>query len=176
MPAGATLVGGVALDTALSPNVSIVAVDPPRTSRREDAAATGTRSRLRATDIRGETTVEVRDGGIALGAAAQTWDGRSGAQEGAVDVAWVPIAEGPRRLRIFATVINGERSDLDNAIDVAANAAHGGPANPVSRGGSVVAAWHPGRSRARGRWPVCVGGRHATGTVGTSSREVPRAG
>ena len=65
--------------------------------------------------------MEVRDGGITLGAATQTWDGRSGAQEGAVDVAWVPIAEGPRRLRIFATVINGERSDLDNAIDVAAN-------------------------------------------------------
>jgi hypothetical protein len=119
MPPGATLLGGVALDTALSPNVSIVGVDLPRTSG-VNAAAT-VRVHLRATDIRGDSTVEVSDGGIVVGAAARTWEGQSGAQDAVVDVPWVPIAEGPRRLRISASVISGERSGLDNTVDVAAD-------------------------------------------------------
>lgn len=119
IPAGTTFVGGVGLETTLSPNLSIVAVDPPRTTG-VNAAAT-VRVHLRATDIRGETTVEVRDGGLALGAATHEWDGRPGAQNAALDVAWVPIAEGPRRLRISASMIDGERTELDNAVDVAAD-------------------------------------------------------
>jgi hypothetical protein len=61
------------------------------------------------------TTVRLRDGDVVLGTARHEWK-----SDGAVtlDVPWLPIATGPRVVRVEAVADPAERSAADNAVDL----------------------------------------------------------
>ena len=119
IPPGAMLVGGIGLGAVLSPNVSIAQVEPPLTTGVNASAIV--RVHLRGVDVRGESTIEVSEGGIGLGTATHTWSDQRGPQDAIIDVPWVPLAEGLRRLRVSVTGLDGERTDLDNVADFVAD-------------------------------------------------------
>ena len=119
IPAGAIVVGGIGIGASLTPNVSILQVEPPLTTGVNAAAVV--RVHLRGVDVSGESTIEVSEGGVVLGTASHTWSNQGGSQDAAIDVPWVPLAEGLRRLRVSITALDGERTDLDNVTDVVAN-------------------------------------------------------
>ena len=119
IPPGAMVVGGIGLGAVLSPNVSIAQVEPPLTTGVNASAIV--RVHLRGVDVRGESTIEVSEGGIGLGTATHTWSDQRGSQDAIIDVPWVPLAEGLRRLRVSVTALDGERTDLDNVADFVAD-------------------------------------------------------
>jgi hypothetical protein len=113
LTAGAAVAGAIDVSAPVAPNVAIVAVDTPVRPSLHGSAML--RVRLRADEWRGQSDVEVRDAGVLVGAATHV------VADGAatdVEVPWVPLAAGPRRLQVSLQARAAERTTLDNVVDV----------------------------------------------------------
>jgi hypothetical protein len=117
VPPGAAVVAAVRIGALLSPNVSIAAIDPPVTGGLH--AAGTVRVHLRGVNVAGVSRIEVADEGVVVGTAEHAWGGSSGTPENAVvDVTFVPLAIGARRLRVSVAALDGESTAIDNVADV----------------------------------------------------------
>ncbi len=96
-----------------SPNVTLKSV---MVTSAHQAASAVARVELNAVGSEGRSTeLRVVDGSAIVGSATHTWEASSTAT---VDVPWWPIAAGARALRIEALPFEGERTTIDNRIDV----------------------------------------------------------
>jgi hypothetical protein len=119
IPESAIILGGVSVAAPLAPNVAIAKIDGPLTAGL--AAAASVRVHLRGVGVAGTSRIDVIDEDIVVGSAEHQWTPASGAgEDAAVDVSWVPLAAGARRLRIAVSVIDGEAAAIDNVADVGA--------------------------------------------------------
>jgi hypothetical protein len=117
--------GGERGDDALRP-MSMIVVRPdgvPNVGIKSVMMASGHQSgsgiarvQLTAEGMEGrDTEVRVSDGAAVVGSASHRWATSSAAD---VDVPWWPIASGARALRIEAVPFGGEKTTVDNHIDV----------------------------------------------------------
>lgn len=104
----------IRVGTPAGPNV---AMQSALVSPAQSAAASGiVRATLAGTGMAGRRTeIHVTDGAATVGSAVHEWaaDG-----EAVIEVAWWPLGDGPRVLRVAARPFDGEASGIDNAIDV----------------------------------------------------------
>jgi hypothetical protein len=107
-----------------SPNarlLSVIASEP------HALAASSARIVIDAKGMTGSTTtVRLRDGELTVGSGRHEWKSDGTAT---LDVTWLPIAPGPRLLRVEATSDIAETSTTDNAVDVSIRV--GGEPSPV---------------------------------------------
>jgi hypothetical protein len=101
----------VTVRPAGGPNVSLQSVV---TGPGHVSAAGAARVELRREGAVDRTRLEIRDGAAVIGTAIHEWKSESAT----VDVPWWPIEPGARTLRIEAVPVDGERTVIDNAIDV----------------------------------------------------------
>ena len=100
-----------------TPNVSIQSVFV--TSGQHAAAGAVARIVVSGRGVSGQRTdLRVMDGDAVVGSSALDWKVDAAHT---VDVAWWPIATGPRLLRVEAAAAPGESRRFDNAIDVGVN-------------------------------------------------------
>ena len=96
-----------------SPNVRVLSVIVSAPHAR---AASSARIVVDARGMAGSTTtVRLRDGELTVGSGRHEWQSDGTAT---LDVPWLPIAPGPRLLRVEATTDSAETSTTDNAVDV----------------------------------------------------------
>lgn len=113
--AGARVAGAVDVGALVSPSLAITTVEA--SSRVSLHGSAVLRVRLRGEGISGRARIEVRDTGVIVGSAEQVWIG--GDTNIPVDVTWVPLAAGPRRVQVSVIGPEGDTSTLDNTADVA---------------------------------------------------------
>jgi len=121
IPATAVVVGGVALESIVKPNVAITRIEPPLTSGLHAAALL--RVHLRGSGVEGESRIDVSDGGVLVGSAKQVWTKDLLERDSVVPITWLPLAEGVRPLRVTVSEVAGEQTLVDNAADVEAQVA-----------------------------------------------------
>ncbi len=109
--------GPVSLIRVGTPPGPNVAIRSALASPAQSAAASGlVHVALTGTGMVGRRTeIHVTDGAATVGSAVHEWaaDG-----EAAIEVAWWPLGDGPRALRVAALPFDGEASAIDNAIEV----------------------------------------------------------
>jgi hypothetical protein len=129
LSSGATVVGAVRVDPSSS-DVMIAGVDLPRRIHLHGAGVM--QVQLRARRAHGDTHVQVFDDDVLVGSAIHTWGaaGDDALVPAAVPVEWVPIAEGPRRLRIVISAGPDQAGLLDGPVDVGVDV-HAEPAPVV---------------------------------------------
>ncbi|MDP2319768.1 MAG: hypothetical protein Q8O42_10570 [Acidobacteriota bacterium] len=111
------LEGPVSLIRVGTPAGPNVAIQSALVSSAQSAAASGiVRATLAGTGMAGRRTeIHVTDGAATVGSAVHEWTADG---EAAIEVAWWPLGDGPRALRVAALPFDGEASAIDNAIDV----------------------------------------------------------
>jgi hypothetical protein len=118
IPDTAVVVGGVALESIVKPNVAITRIELPLTAGLHAAAML--RVHLRGSGVEGESRIDVSDGGVHVGSAKQVWTKDLLERDIVVPVTWLPLAEGIRHLRVSVSEMTGEQTLADNTADVAA--------------------------------------------------------
>jgi hypothetical protein len=115
---GAQVIGGVRLDAAERPRLTIVGVDAPATASPHSMAQL--RLRLRAIGARGDSHMQVFDAGALVGEATHTWRETAAVDEvdESITVSWVPLASGPRRIRVVVSALENEETLADNQADL----------------------------------------------------------
>ncbi|MEY4634408.1 MAG: hypothetical protein RJA55_206 [Acidobacteriota bacterium] len=111
------LEGPVSLIRVGTPAGPNVAIQSALVSPAQSAAASGiVRATLTGAGMAGRRTeIHVTDGAATVGSAVHEWaaDG-----EAVIEVAWWPLGDGARALRVFALPFDGEASAIDNAMIV----------------------------------------------------------
>lgn len=111
------LEGPVSLIRVGTPAGPNVAMQSALVSPAQSAAASGiVQATLTGTAMAGRRTeIHVTDGAATVGSAVHEWaaDG-----EAVIEVAWWPLGDGPRALRVTALPFEGEATGIDNAIHV----------------------------------------------------------
>jgi hypothetical protein len=102
----------IAVSAAGAPNVEVRRVTVSSTHA---SAAGSARVELVRSGAIGSTEVRLTDNGAIIGAATHQWETDTTA---AIDVPWWPIQDGARVLHIEAIPVPGERTTVDNQIDV----------------------------------------------------------
>lgn len=103
----------IRVGTPAGPNVTIQSAV---VSAAQSAASGIVRATLAGTGVAGRRTeIHVTDGAATVGSAVHEWTADGAA---AIEVAWWPLGDGPRALRVTALPFEGEASAVDNAIDV----------------------------------------------------------
>lgn len=111
------LEGPVSLIRVGTPAGPNVAIQSAQVSPAQSAAASGiVRAALTGTGMAGRRTeIHVTDGAATVGTTVHEWTADG---EATIEVAWWPLGDGPRALRLSALPFDGEASAIDNAIDV----------------------------------------------------------
>lgn len=109
--------GPVSLIRVSTPAGPNVAIQSAVVSAAQNAAASGiVRATLAGIGVAGRRTeIHVTDGAATVGSAVHEWTADG---EATIEVAWWPLGDGPRALRVAARPFDGEASAIDNAIDV----------------------------------------------------------
>ena len=111
------LAGPVSLIRVGAPAGPNVAIQSAVVRPAQNAAASGmVGATLTGTGMAGRRTeIHVTDGAATGGSAVHAWTADG---EAAIEVAWWPLGDGARTLRVAAVPFDGEASAIDNAIDV----------------------------------------------------------
>ncbi|MDP2054496.1 MAG: hypothetical protein Q8L75_12725 [Acidobacteriota bacterium] len=111
------LEGPVSLIRVGTPAGPNVAIQSALVAPAQSAAASGVvLATLTGTGMAGRRTeIRITDGAATVGSAVHEWTADG---EAAIEVAWWPLGDGPRALRVAALPFDGEASAIDNAINV----------------------------------------------------------
>jgi len=119
---GATVIGAVHVADESAPRVAIVGLHGVRDAHLTAVSLLDVD--LEASKPRGETTLRVFDGQAVVGRAVHKWStgGTAGTLRETAAVEWVPLAPGPRRLRVVATPLDGAEThvgaEAETVVDV----------------------------------------------------------
>jgi len=104
LTAGGTVIGAVRLHRADEDGVAITHVEVPRNVHLN--AKSMVRVQVHARDRRGSLQLQVLDEDVLVGGTTHEWNSSdsAGSAEATVPIEWVPVAGGPRRLRVVAMV------------------------------------------------------------------------
>jgi hypothetical protein len=103
----------VTADVPGGANISIRSVI--MSAAHQSAAGAARVELLREGTLSNRTEIRILDGGAVIGAAIHEWGNGDSAS---IEVPWWPIAAGARVLRVEAVPVDGERTTLDNYVDV----------------------------------------------------------